>query len=398
MRVALFHNRYRQRGGEDAVVEFEAELLRSVGIETFVLELDNEEVFNSPGLEAAKALWNAHSNPKSEALVTEFLADTKATVGHVHNWFPLISPSIYSAHKKLGVPVVQTLHNFRMGCGSGTFSRDSKACDLCLNGDRSNGVRNACYRGSKPLSWLWKRAVDKNWTNGTFTEDVSMYIAPTQYVADRHEHLGIPPEKMRVVMHGVKDLGRAVEPKWKKEGALFVGRLTEQKGVRQLLEAFEGFDVPLTIVGAGPEEERVIRAAAQNPNIEFRGHLSRNEVLDALTEHALLVAPHVGPETFGLAIVEAMAAHRPVVTSDLGGPSETVVDGRTGFLLEPGNVDQLRATVKDLVGDADQLTRMGRAARKRYELNLRPDAHLTNLLEVFDEVSERRQTRLRYVA
>ena len=396
MRIAIIHNRYRNRGGEESVVDFESELLEAHGHEVHRLEFDNDEVFHPPGPAAAKALWCAPSNPESYRRVRNFLRDTGCEVGHVHNWFPLMSPSVYAAHKDLGIPVVQTLHNFRMGCAAGTLLRDGKHCETCLDGDRAPAVRNGCYRDSRLLSWLWRRTVERNWRNGTFQKDVALYLCPTEFVALRHERLGIPRERLRVVSHGVPDPGfvDAPMPSIEESGAVFVGRLSREKGIDVLLEAWKELPIRLTIVGDGPESGRVKGAMATNDRIEWRGLLNPEDVAKEIRRHAALISPHRGPETFGLSIVEAMAAGRAVVASELGGPGETIVDGTTGLLTIPGDVESLVTAIRSAIEDPAKLRAMGAAGRKRYEQLYRPEAHLEALVDAYQSVLGLKQGRV----
>lgn len=380
MRVALFHNTYRFRGGEDVVVDAEEAILTSLGAEVVRLQLDNTAVFDPPGPRAVHDLAFAPFNRERARQVAKFLKRTKSEVGHVHNWFPLFSPSIYAAHRKVGVPVIQTLHNYRLGCAAGTMTRGGQHCQLCLGGDRQHAVEHRCYRGSKLLTRMWQRVVQRGWDTGGIHEPVDRFLAPTAYVADVHVALGLPKEKVEILPHGVPDPGASPEPG---TGALFVGRLSEEKGIATLLEAWNSLSVPLTIVGTGPLEDVVRQTAAAHPMIKYVGPASPEEVRTWMDKAAFVVSPHLAPETFGLVVVEALAKGRAVVASDIGGPSSILSDGITGRLVRPGDERALADAVQELHGNRQAQLDWGKAARASYTGSYTLEAHGRRLLDVF---------------
>ena len=393
MRLGLLHNHYHLRGGEESVLEFEAELLAARGHAVRRFDLFTDDWFHPPRARALTLLWRTAWNRPMAERVRRWIRAEKLEVGHVHNWFPLFSPSVWRAHREEGIPVLQTLHNFRMGCAAGTLTRAGSPCELCLEGDRSHAVRHRCYRGSGLQTRLWKRTIDGMFSAEEAFTDVSMFLAPSRCVAEKHLALGLPAERVKVLPHACPDPlagreGRAVDPE---AGAVFVGRLSPEKGLDVLLEAWRDLDVPLTLVGTGPMAETVARFAEEHARVRWLRELPRERVFETLESAAFLVAPHLWNEAFGLTTIEAMAGGRAVVASAVGGPAESVVDGTTGRLVAPGDADALRAAVLELHRDPDSLLRLGRAARARYETYFHPRVHAEALESLVGELTNGRR-------
>ena len=403
MRVALLHNHYHYAGGEDRMVELEQALLESAGCRVDRFTVHNDDVFaqGKPWL-AAKSALGAAWNRQSKRRVRAFLAKHRPDLSHVHNWFPLLSPSVYAAHQEMNVPVVQTLHNYRLGCAAATLRRDGHNCELCLGGDRSHAIRHACYRGSKLQSMVWRHTMDRNFSNGVFHHMVDAYIAPSRVVADKHRELGLAPNKLHVIPNACPDPlaredrtggGSCIEPPSidSGRGGVFVGRLTEEKGVDLLLDAWRGIDAPLTVVGTGPEEARLRARAVDLKQVVFLGQVPADRVTQIIIDAAVVIFPSQWHEPFGLAVIEAMACGRPVIATDIGGPAEVVEDRRTGLLVPPHEPDALRQAIAALLQDSQTLTEMGRCARNQFLERYTPQVHQKMLANLFETVIQARR-------
>jgi len=382
MRIALFHNAYRTRGGEDAMVELEAAALEVAGHAVSTLRLENKDL--GP-LGMARAAWDASwSGSGYEASVAHLLR-ARAQVGHVHNWFPRFSPAVYAAHQDLGIPVFQTLHNYRLGCAAGTNLRAGSACHDCTPGDTRPALRHGCYRGSRLQSLVWANTMGTHWDQGTFGK-VDGYFAPSLTVARRHIQLGIPAERIWVVPNACADpwaaQGGPSAPK-ASGGALYVGRLSAEKGADVLLKAWRGSSLPLRLVGEGPEQGRLQELAAHAPGASLAGFQAPSQVSQSLADAGVVVLPHRWEEPFGLVVIEAFAAGRPVIASDLGGPAELINHGVEGLLVPAGDPEALARATRDLLCNPARLAAMGRAARATYEERFTPAAHARALLSVF---------------
>jgi len=247
--------------------ETECEALQELGHEVVPYKVHNlDELENASMIKKAGVGWKTAYSESSRDKILDFLKREKPDIGHVHNWFPLFSPSIYEAHAMAAVPVVQTLHNYRLGCASGTYRRNGKPCTACIPLKTGPAVMHRCYRNSLIGSLAWKRMVDRNWMDGTFSEGVCHYICPSREVLSAHETMGLPASKMSIIPNACLDplVGYQPSPVADSEGAVFLGRFVPEKGAeillkawRMLLDEMPGYTGKLTLVGTGPEEEKL---------------------------------------------------------------------------------------------------------------------------------------------
>ncbi|MFO1361312.1 MAG: glycosyltransferase family 4 protein [Burkholderiales bacterium] len=355
-RVLLVHNYYQQRGGEDAVVEAEEALLRAHGHEVRLYARRNDEIGAMSALRAARdALWSRRTVREIGAEIAAFRPD----LVHAHNTFPLISPSLCWAVGD--VPLVQTLHNFRLLCPQAMFLRNGAVCEDCLGRLPWRGALHRCYRASLPQSAAVAAMIGVHRTIGSFAHKVALYLAPSAFCRDKLIAGGLPAERIAVKPHFV-DVAPPAEGA--RRGGLFVGRLAAEKGLDVLARALD--EVPeaeIAVVGDGPESPRV-RA---HPRLRALGRLPRAEVLAMMRRAAYLVMPSICFETFGLAALEAFASGLPVIASRTGGLADLVEDGRTGLLVAPGSAGALRDALRWAHSHADALAQMGRNARATYE-------------------------------
>lgn len=388
MRIALFHNYYQTPGGEDQMFELECRALAARGHQVFPFSLHNSKVFpQSNSIERAKLAWESVHNEQSYKAIKNFLCNHNVDIGHVHNWFPLLSPAIYAAHKELKIPVVQTLHNYRLGCANGTFRRNGMDCRACMTGSRNNALLHRCYKKSLCGTFTWKRIVDSGWRNGIFRNDVDAYIAPSREILETHTQMGIPEDKIRIIPNACDDLlqNEELTTPDARNGGLFLGRLTKEKGVDTLIEAWKGLEAPLNIAGSGPDEKSFKQSAESNDNIKFLGQIDRSRVKQQLKDAAFLVFPSKWAEPFGLGIIEAMAAGRPVIASSAGAPSQIIAQGVNGLIVPPDDPAALAQAIKSLIDKPDHLKHMGQAARETYKLIYQPDSHARLLESLYQE-------------
>ncbi len=376
-RTLLVHNFYRERGGEDAVVEAEAELLSSNGHEVRLYGRHSGEIGERPRLGlAGDAVWSRRTARELEALASSF----RPAIVHVHNVFPLVSPAVFWIARKLSVPVIQTLHNFRLLCPQGTFLRDGRVCEDCLGRVPWRAVLHGCYRGSVPQSAALTAAIGLHRLAGTFAERVTRFIALTRFARAKFVAGGLPAERIMVKPNFV-DVGRPAE--LPRSGAVFVGRLSPEKGIGVLLRAHAmAPDLELTVIGDGPE-----RAAVQSAEgVRWLGALPHAEVLERMQRAACLVVPSVCYEGFPRTIVEAFASALPVVASRLGPLPEIVADGSTGRLFEAGAAADLAQCLRWVHAHSDASRDMGANARRVYEAQYTAQRNYASLLRVYDEV------------
>ena len=387
--VLCVHNRYIQPGGEDQVFEAETRLLSENGCRVEKVE---EQTTYPAGIvrkigAAVDCVWSRSWHDKFAALLRENRPD----VVHVHNFFSVISPSIYYACKDAGVPVVQTLHNYRLACPAASFYRDGKICEECLDRGPFHAIRYGCYRDSKLATAALATMLEVHKRKGTWDEAVDCYIALTEFAREKMIQGGLPAEKIRVKPNFVlPDPG----PRTGRGGyALFVGRLVDLKGVGTLLEAWSKLpeSVPLVIAGDGPyraEMERKI-ADLKLTNLDYRGRLSRTDLLAAMKGARFLVFPSEWYEGFPVTIAEAFACGVPVLCSRLGGMQEIVEDNRTGMHFTPGDAGDLREKVLWAWLHPEETSTMGFAARAEFEAKYSAERNFGMLTDIYESVITR---------
>ena len=360
LRVLLLHNAYQQRGGEDAVVDSEEALLRAHGHAVLRHQRSNDEIATlSRAALAAQTIWSRRRAQE----VSTLIADFRPHVVHLHNSFALLSPSVIWAASQAGVPVVQTLHNFRLLCPQAMLLRDGKVCEDCVGHVPWRAVQHRCYRDSASQSAVLATMLQAHRWLGTYRERVTLYIALNEFCRDRFIAGGLPAERLRVKPNFV-DLAHppAEAPR---SGLLFVGRLSSEKGIAVLADAArmlpEG--TTLRIVGDGPERHRLEGIVG----VELLGALPPARVYEQMQAAAALVLPSICYENFPRTLVEACACGLPVLASRLGALPELVQHARTGLLFDAGDASALAAAMTQATARPTLSREMGRAARAHYE-------------------------------
>lgn len=378
MRILIVHNAYQQRGGEDAVVAAEEALLRSHGNDTLLYQRHNDELQTMPRSTAAiSTVWSFQSARELNRLCRDFQPD----VIHAHNTFPLISPSIYWVAQKHRVPVIQTLHNFRLLCPQAMLLRDSTICEDCIGHLPWRAVTRKCYRDSSLQSAVLTGMLATHRAIGTFENKVALYIATNHFCRDKFIEGGLPAERLRIKPHFVDN--PAPEPDWSgRRGGLFIGRLSPEKGLDLLIDAARQLSAPaLQVIGTGPMEKDVTAAFGQ----QYLGHRERQQVLHLLGQAEFLVAPSTCYETFGLVGIEAFSCGTPVIASRRGSFGELVQDGVTGLLFTPGDAGDLAAKIEWALEHPGAMRDMGRAARAEYLARYTPQKNYQILMDIYQE-------------
>jgi glycosyltransferase involved in cell wall biosynthesis len=375
LRVLVVHNTYQQRGGEDGVLEAEVSLLRTRGHAVELYLRHNDELRGMGALAAAKdTVWSSRTGADLARLVAEF----RPNVVHAHNTFALISPSVYAAVGRAGVPVVQTLHNFRLLCLPATFLRNGQVCEDCLGRFPWRGVLHRCYHGSTPQSAVLAAMIGLHRSLGTYQKKVSRYIALTEFSRSKFIAGGLPGERIAVKSNFV-DVPALVDER-PRTGPLFVGRLSPEKGTQVLARAAaKGFPAVIDVVGVGPELSSLERV----PGLRLLGWLDQPAVYARMREASYLVLPSIWYEGFPLTVVEAFANGLPVIASRLGALAELVRNGVTGLLFEAGNADDLAERMAWAAARPGEMARMGRAARQEYEMKYTPQRNYKVLMDVY---------------
>lgn len=386
MRVAVLHNFYLGTGGEDVVFNSEVELLRSYGHEVLTYTVSNELVHTLRPLQAARmGIWNKQGYDR----LRKWFRENRPEVAHFHNILFVLSPSAYQAAYEEGVAVVQTLHNYRLICPAGQLLRNQRPCELCVGKSFPlSGIYYGCYksrRGTIAVALhilrqrrLWSYAVQR-------------FIALTEFSRQKFIQGGLPAEKVVVKPNFLEpDPGEGAH-----EGdyALYVGRLSKEKGIEVMLRTWEQMPsrILLRIIGDGPLSEQVQQAAARHPHIQWLGKQPREQVVEQMRAARLLIFPSVCYENMSLSLVEAMATGLPAVASAHGSMASMLVHGETGFLFEPGNANALREQVMRVWEQSALLERVGRAARAEYLNRYTAERNYEMLMQIYQRAIEERK-------
>ena len=383
-RVLLLHNRYQHRGGEDSVVDSEAELLREHGHQVELMIWDNEAIKTlSPLRAAGRTIWSSDSTHR----VTDAIQRLRPDIVHVHNSFPLASPSVYWAADKAGVPVVKTLHNFRLLCPQAMLLRDGKVCEDCLGKVPWRAVRHRCYRDSAAASAACASMLTAHRVMGTWRHRITRYIALNRFGRDKFIEGGLPAERIVIKPNFV-----AAEPPRgdvARDGLLFVGRISAEKGIATLADAARLVpEARIRVVGSGPADG-LLKGIA---NVELLGPQPAAEVMAAMARAVALLMPSVWYEGFPRTLVEAYSQGLPVIASRIGALGEVIEPHRTGLLFEAGSAEGLAARIRTALADPAAMRRMGTTARQTYETLYTPAVNYEILTRIYDEAIAARRS------
>lgn len=390
MRTLILHNHYQIRGGEDEVFDAEVNLLRAYQHDVIVHSTTNDRVSEMPAWRAAKeTIWSDHSYQA----VTMMLQQQSFDVMHAHNTFPLLSPAVYYAAQRARVPVVQTLHNYRLLCANALLFRDGAVCEQCLPQPLPiAGIKYGCYRDSKAASAAVVGMLAWHRLRQTWTEQVDAYIALSEFARQKFIEGGLPAEKIHVKPNFVDpDPGMG---EGKGGFMLFVGRLSPEKGLDTLLDAWAQLDspYPLKIVGTGPLAAQVEAACVQQPQIEWLGRQPLDVVYQLMGQATALIFPSKWSEPFGRVATEAFAHGTPVIASAIGAIAEIVADGLTGLHFRPSDPVDLARAVTELraMVDRPEFAAMRQAARQEFLHNYTAARNHQQLLEIYRTVATQR--------
>lgn len=394
LRVLVVHNRYRslQPGGEDRVVDQETALLADSGVEVTTFGRSSDDIASKSLLGKALVPVQVPWSASARVALRAQLQAQRPDVVHIHNTFPLLSPSVVAACADVGVPAVATLHNYLQVCPRGTLFRDGQVCTECTGRLPVPAVRHGCYRDSRlasvPLA-LNMVANRSRWWVG-----IRRFFCISEAQRALLIQGGMPAHLLAVKHNFVVDPG--VQRSRAGKHVLYLGRLTEEKGLHELMRAWEQLagsgihPVPLVIAGTGPLENVVRTWAAGRGDVHYLGLRSRAECQELTAQAAAVVAPSIWLESFGLTVVEAMAAAVPVAAAAHGAFPELVQDRVTGFLHPPGDVAALASALRRLLADTDRNMALGRAARRSYEAQFTPEIGLAALLAGYEAAIEGR--------
>ncbi len=394
MKILWLHNaaRANHTGGEDTVANMEESLLHSRGETIVKYDRRNDEFNDYNVFQKAAMLWNTSWSNRSYAEVTKLIQQRRPDVAHVHNYFPLVSPAAMWACRDQGVPVVLTLHNYRMLCCNGIFHRNGMHCHECVEHGPWRGVRYGCVNDSKAQTAAAALMIQRHQRRRTWHEAVTLYIGLTEFGIQPFLEMGIPRDRIEIKPHFIDP---DPLPGQDSGYALYVGRLIENKGVRQLVDVWPRLkNLPLKIIGEGPLGDELRRqAATDGSNIEFLGLQPANRVLEQLHGARLLLVPSLHREGFPRVVTEGLACGVPIVASDVEPLPSIVADGDTGQIFAARDLDDLHARITKINDDSVLRERMRAAARNEYESKYNAESNYQRLLQIYDQAIATNKSR-----
>lgn len=388
MKILILHNLYQQRGGEDVAVEAEAALLRAGGHDVTLETVTNDTIASLA--DKARVFLRAPYDLRRKKWVQDLIARDRPDIVHIHNFFPLLTPAAHEASAESGIAVVQTLHNYRLTCAAAILMREGKVCEKCVGHSKAWGVVHRCYRGSIAGSWAVFRMQTRASSHGTWLRHVHRFIALSEFARRKFVEAGLPAEKIAIKPNFALPLDDSPSPRGRR-GAVFVGRLSAEKGLDVLIRAWRHLpDIPLLVIGDGPE--RTAWEPQAPTAVTFAGAQPKDRVIAAMQSAACLILPSLSYEGFPLAVAEAFAAGTPVIASRLGSLPEIVRHRANGLLFTPGDVDELARTVAGFFSDPQLMSRLGIEALADYRARYAPETNLAQLEAIYrDAISASRR-------
>ncbi|MCA9246793.1 MAG: glycosyltransferase family 4 protein [Planctomycetales bacterium] len=382
------HNVPLSPGGADTVLDNEAEMLRLHGHRVVRYTISNDEL---AGMSKRQILQSALWNRRAVREVREMIAAQRPDVVHVHNTFPIMSPAVLRAAHQCGVPVLMTLHSYRLSCLNGLLYREGAICEKCVGKTLSlPGIARGCYKESRLASSVIAGALALHRTIGTYRRHVDAYLALSPFARQVLVRSGYPAERIHIkpnFVHpaaGQSDGGGGY--------ALFVGRLTPEKGAATVIRAWRkiGSRLPIKFVGDGPLRGELQREAATADGVEFLGWKSKDEVADLLQRAKVVVFPSQWYEGLPMVILEAFSAGVPVVASDVGNFTDVIRPQATGLHFRTGDADDLAAQIEWLLANPTEFAAMGRQCHAEYLEKYCPEANYALYMQIVRQACQSR--------
>jgi glycosyltransferase involved in cell wall biosynthesis len=398
MKLIFANNYYYIRGGAERVFFDEMEILKAHGHEIAPFSRYFEKNFSSeysrffPGpveyedvslLKKLSASFKLIHSIESKKRISSLIGYFKPDIIHAHNIYGRLTSSIVDSAKIRDIPVVMTLHDYKLICPSYLMLFNRKVCERCIGHKFYCCILTKCHKESLAASLVYTFETYFNYYFKKY-EWIKYLICPSKFSLKKHLEAGTPEEKLIYIPNFIKteDFEPDYEPG---DYILFVGRLSKEKGVLTLLKAVKGLDIELKIVGDGPireEYEKYIRNE-RITNVTFEGYKSGEELKSLYKKSAFVIFPSEWFENAPMTILETSAYGKPIIGSNIGGIPEMIINEKTGLLFETGDYNELREKIKNLLTNPSLIVQMGKDARKRAEEEYNAELHYKRLMEVY---------------
>jgi len=384
MKILLVHNTYQHKGGEDSVFENEYQLLKNHHHQVEKLFFSNDGIHSV--LDKLKVGIASIYNLKSGQLLQQKIIEFQPDIIHVHNFFPVASPALFYVANKLNVPIVMTLHNYRLICPNALLFRENEICEKCIQKSFAiDGVINGCYRDSKIQTFALALMSYIHKKKNTWNTKVDQYIPLTNFAKQKmlSSSLGLQQNQLTVKPNFVEDFGFDYE---KEDYFLFVGRLSLEKGIDLLLEVFQNSDKKLLIIGGGPLEEKVKKASKVNNNIIYLGFREKAFIINKLQKAKALLFSSIWYEGMPMTIIESLSTGTPVIAPNIGGPNEIIQDNINGLIYQVNDLKSIQEKIENILTNKKNHKQLCRGARKSYEDFYTPEKNYQDLLQIYRNV------------
>jgi glycosyltransferase involved in cell wall biosynthesis len=396
-RILQVHNFYQIPGGEDVVVRNEKRLLEEHGHTVYTYYRTNAELKKQGIIGKLKLPFTAVYSLRTAREVKKLIRENQIEIVHVHNTLTMVSPSVFYAAFKCNVPVVQTLHNFRMLCPAGSFFRDNVICEECVKDGLGCAVRHSCYRNSKVQSFVSAMILKIHRMLGTYRR--VNFICLTEFnrekllkSLDTGKHKGKVVDAAKVYIKPNFTFAEGIVPsnsQGSEEYFLFAGRVEALKGVDVAIRAFEQIpDKLLYIAGDGPmmeEMQEYVRAHAIN-NVKFLGYLQKEEMTERFYHAKAVIMTSQCYEAFAMTIAEAYSYGVPVIAGRVGNMEGMVKEGITGVKFQYDSAEDLARKVQEF--EQMDMAELKENAREFYQKRLRPEDNYQKLIEIYESISQ----------
>ena len=379
MKILFVHNSYQLHGGEDVVVEQELELLRQHH-DVEILYFQNQGGWKG-AVQFLCSIWNIGAARTVNKMIKEFQPD----VVHIHNWHFALGPLVFRMINKMGIPIVHTLHNYRLLCPSGIlFYQGQLFTDSLRQSFPWSAIKNKVYRSSVIQTFWLAFIVWFHKKIGTW-QKIDLFLCLTSFAVKlfKQSNFGISREQFSVKPNFVEDSDFS----YKKDNYfIFVGRLSKEKGINLLLEAFIINGEQLKIIGEGPELNKVIDTASKYDNISYLGFQNKAFIIEKLKKAKALIFTSICYEGMPMTILESFSTGTAVIGPNIGGSNEIIKHGENGLIYQVGNIEDLNSKISFLNTDESLQNKLSIGARSSYELNYSPDKNYKMLMDIYKTV------------
>ena len=385
MKILQIHNEYIYKGGEDAVVEAEKDLLRNKNHKVFqVIRKNKDEITNV--IDKFKIAVNLNYSSFSKKIISNKLKEVDPDIVHIHNIFPLWTFSVLDACIEMNVPVVMTLHNYRLICAKGVFYRNDNICEKCIKSSSYNATIFGCYQGSKIKSLPVSFAIDKSKKGLSIINKINKLIVLTEFSKNKFLEANFPENKITVKPNFIFDNSKKYID-LNKKGFLYASRLTEEKGLLDLIEAYKKYHFDLTVCGDGPLRKKLI----SYKNINYLGFLDKENLLKIMGKSKFLIFPSKWYEGFPIILLEAFALETIVIAPNLGSIANIIKHEQNGLLFRPGDSEDLANKIRLALTNESKCDEIKKNAKKEFESKYSHEVNYKMLIKIYEEAIKENQ-------